>query len=314
MNKNRTPKYLRVSLLSACNLQCSYCLPPGINRPTVVAQDDKLRSAIRFLHGSGINKVRFTGGEPTLYKGLSELISFVKSLNEDIHVAITSNGVLLNKIAEELALAGLDSINISLDTLDPDKFKVFASQDYLKRIISGIDRAAAYINSVKLNSVLIRGVNDDETEKLILFAESRGLDIRFIEFMPNRYSAPGDPRFISSEEIRGRLPWDFQEFPNNSSSAGRYYTAPSLKIRIGFISSVSHPFCESCDRIRLAANGLLYACLYESSNINLFELLMVDPDQAQTEYIKLLQSKQFGGCHGAGKSGAALPSFSAIGG
>ncbi|MCP4583103.1 MAG: radical SAM protein [candidate division Zixibacteria bacterium] len=314
MSKYRTPRYLRVSLLSACNLQCSYCLPPGIKRPTVIAPDDKLRTAIRFLHDSGINKIRFTGGEPTLYKDLPELVSFVKSLDQDVHTAITSNGVHLKTMAKDLALAGLDSVNISLDTLDPDKFKALAGKDYLKRVISGVDAAIAHIGNVKLNSVLIKGVNDDETEKLISFAESRELDIRFIEFMPNRYSPLGDPRFISSEEIRGRLPWDFQALPTDSNSAGRYYIAPSLKARIGFISSVSHPFCESCDRIRLAANGLLYTCLYESSNIDIFKLLAADSNRAQNEYKKLLQSKQFSGCHGAGKSGESLPSFSAIGG
>jgi len=314
VSKNRTPRYLRVSLLSACNLQCSYCLPPGVNRPTVIASDDKLRSAIRFLHGSGINKIRFTGGEPTLCKGLPELVSFVKLLDNGVHTAITSNGVLLNTMAKALSSAGLDSVNISIDTLDPDKFKTLTGKDYLQRVISGIDAASEYIESVKLNSVLIKGVNDNETEKLILFADSRGLDIRFIEFMPNRYSELGDPRFISSEEVRERLPWDFQALPTDSSSAGRYFTSPSLKIRVGFISSVSHPFCESCDRIRLAANGLLYTCLFESSNINLFELLAANHDLAHAEYLKLLKSKQFGGCRGAVKSDTALPSFSAIGG
>jgi molybdenum cofactor biosynthesis enzyme MoaA len=132
--------------------------------------------------------------------------------------------------------------------------------------------------------------------------------------MPNRYSAPGDPRFVSSEEIRNRLPWNFRASPSKSNSAARYYTAISLKIRVGFISSVSHPFCDGCDRIRLTADGLLYACLYDSSNINLFELLAVESEQARAQFNELVRSKQLGGYRRTAGSPIDLPSFSAIGG
>lgn len=314
MSTNRTPRYLRVSLLSACNLQCSYCLPAGKRRPTVLAPDDKVCSAIRFLHRFGIRKVRFTGGEPTLSKDLCGLVSFVKAMDGDVHTAITSNGVLLESKAQVLSSAGLDSANISLDTLDPAKFWALTGRHYLDRVISGIDAAAEYIGNVKLNCVLIRGVNDDEADGLISFADSRGLDIRFIEFMPNRYSAPNDPRFISSEEIRDRLPWDLQASTRKPNSAARYYTTPSLRIRVGFISSVSQPFCDGCDRVRLTADGLLYTCLYDSGNINLFDLLAADSGRARAEFELLVRSKQLGGCHNTINSAATLPSFSVIGG
>jgi molybdenum cofactor biosynthesis enzyme MoaA len=307
---SRTPRYLRVSLLSGCNLRCSYCLPAGKRRPTVLAVDDKVRSAIRFLYRFGIRKIRFTGGEPTLFKGLPGLVSFVKEMDGDVHTAITSNGVLLESTAQALSSAGLDSANISLDTLDPVKFRALTGSDHLNSVISGIDAATEQIGNVKLNCVLIRGVNDDEGDRLISFADSRGLDIRFIEFMPNRYSAPSDPRFISSEEMRDRLPWDFRALPSQPNSAARYYVAPSLSIRVGFISSVSHPFCRGCDRLRLTADGLLYTCLYDSRNMSLFDLLVADSERARAEFKKLLRSKRFGGCHLAG----GLPSFSAMGG
>ncbi|MFQ6007835.1 MAG: radical SAM protein, partial [Candidatus Zixiibacteriota bacterium] len=229
---NCTPRYLRVSLLSACNLRCSYCLPTGGRRPTTLISDDKLRSTIRFLHSFGIRKIRFTGGEPTLHKGLGELVSFVKKVDRNVHTAITSNGVLLESKAQVLSAAGLDSANISLDTLDPVKFRALTGSDNLDRVISGIDAAAEYIGNIKLNCVLIRGVNDDEVDRLISFADSRGLDIRFIEFMPNRFSVPGDPRFISSEEVRNCLPWDLRPTPGQPNSAARYYTVPSLRIRV----------------------------------------------------------------------------------
>ena len=314
MNITRMPGYLRISLLSACNLRCWYCMPSSKFRPTVTTPDNKVRSAIRFLYDFGIRKIRFTGGEPTLSRSLCGMVSFVKEIDGNIHTAITSNGVLLKSKVKSLSAAGLNSVNISIDTLDPVKFHALTGSDCLSSVISGIDAAAEYISQVKLNCVLIRGVNDNEVDKLISFANSRGLDIRFIEFMPNRYSAPGNPRFISGDRIRDRLPWVLQALPDRTNSAARYYSATALKIKVGFISPVSHPFCNTCNRIRLTANGLLYSCLYESSNINLFELLAADLYRAQAEYKKLLQSKQFSGCHGASESDAALPSFSAIGG
>jgi cyclic pyranopterin phosphate synthase len=314
VNYNRTPRYLRLSLLSACNLRCAYCFPRGQRRPTVTAPYESVRSAIRFLHGCGIKKIRFTGGEPTLYGRLSELVSFVKTLDAHIHTAVTSNGVLLKKRAGELSSVGLDSVNVSLDTLDPAKFRALTGRDHLKSVITGIDAAVEHIGSVKLNTVLMRGVNDDEVERLILFAEERGLDLRFIEFMPNRYSSPDDNRFIPSNEIIGRMPWDLQETPKGDRGAARYFAASSLRIRVGFISSVSRPFCAGCDRIRLTADGLLYTCLYDSTNIDLFDLITNRPGEARTELKKLLQSKRFEGYHGSDGEAAGLPSFSAMGG
>ncbi len=306
------PAYLRMSLLSACNLQCSYCRPPGRKRFDTAAPDDKVRAAIRFLHGRGIRKIRFTGGEPTLCKGLCRLVAFIKSLDSGVHTAITSNGVLLASLARSLSEAGLNSANVSIDTLDADKFHALTGRRCLDRVIAGIDAAAKHIGRVKLNCVLIRGFNDGEVERLIRFADDRGLDMRFIEFMPNRYSTPGDPRYISSTEIRGRLPWKLEELPGNPGSAARYYAASSLRIRVGFISSVSHPFCGGCDRIRLTADGLLYTCLYDSRSINIFELLEGSSGRMQEAYERLVESKRFRGCR-AGPD-AALPSFSAIGG
>jgi len=241
VNTNHMPRYLRISLLSACNLRCWYCLPSSKFRPTVTAPDDKVHSAIRFLYDFGIRKIRFTGGEPTLYRNLCGMVSFVKEMDENIHTATTNNGILLKSKAKSLFAAGLNSVNISIDTLDPVKFHALTGSDYLSRVISGIDAAAEYIGQVKLNCVLIRGVNDNEAGKLISFANSRGLDIRFIEFMPNRYNAPGNTQFISSDRIRNRLPWVLQALPDKTNSVARYYSARTLKIKVGFISSVSHP-------------------------------------------------------------------------
>lgn len=314
MKTSCTPRYLRVSLLSNCNLKCSYCRPSDQHQSAVQAPIEKVRAAIRFLHRSGIRKVRFTGGEPTLYKGLPELVSFVKNLDQDVHTGVTSNGILLGPMIRELSDAGLDSVNISLDTLDPARFQALTGRSLHKEVISGIDAAVEHISRVKLNCVLIRGVTDDEIERLILFADNRGLDIRFIEFMPNCYSTPNDPRFISTDEIRTRLPWSFTTLPHEGSSAARYCVSPSLRIRVGFICSVSHPFCSRCDRIRLTADGMLHTCIYDSGGINLFNLLVTDSEIAQIEYEKLVQSKHLKGRRRPDVFDSTLPSFSAMGG
>jgi cyclic pyranopterin phosphate synthase len=279
-----------------------------------MAPEGKVRRAIRFLHGTGIRKVRFTGGEPTLYKNLCGLVEFAKSIDCSIHTAITSNGILLESLAASLSGAGLDSANISIDTLDPVKFHRLTGRSCLKSVIRGIDAAAGQIGRVKLNCVLIRGFNDNEAGKLIAFANDRRLDIRFIEFMPNRYSAPGDPRYISSQEILDRLPWALRPLTDRSHSAARYYSSPSLDIKVGFISSVSRPFCRGCNRVRLTADGLLHTCLYDSNNINLFELIEAEPEIVLSEYRKLIKLKQPGGCRTCADSDITLPSFSAFGG
>ena len=314
MKGNRSPRYLRVSVLSACNLNCSYCRPHGQAEPALVAPVDRLCSAIELLHKAGIRKVRFTGGEPTLYKGLATVVTKVKTIDCNVHTAITTNGVLLNSLAPGLASTGLDSANISLDTLDPQKFHSLTGRDQLEQVVSGIETAAQHIGRVKLNCVLMRGINDSEAHKLIMFAEERGLDIRFIEYMPNRFSAPGDPRFISGDEVRGRLPWNFDPLATKPGSAARYYSAPELKIRVGFISPVSHPFCSGCDRLRLAADGKLYTCLFGSGSLNLFDMMADDSTEAESALENLFELKRSGGCRGGKDTPRDLPSFSTLGG
>ncbi|MBU8933508.1 MAG: radical SAM protein [candidate division Zixibacteria bacterium] len=309
-----TPRYLRVSLLSGCNLNCTYCRPEGQSEPALIADSDRLNSAIEFLLRAGIRKVRFTGGEPTLHKDLAAVVAQVKAMDSGVHTAITTNGVLLGDLAPSLASAGLDSANISLDTLDRVRFQSITGRDQLDNVVHGIETAASYIGLVKLNCVLVRGTNDHEVSDLIRFANDRGLDIRFIEYMPNRFSAPGDPRFISGDEIRGRLPWNLKPSLISPSSATRYYSTLDLSIRVGFISPISHPFCSGCDRLRLAADGMLYACLFDSQAFNLYDVMVAGPRKADAELKKLVELKRFGGCRGAVDRPSELPSFSTLGG
>ena len=305
-------RYLRVSLLTGCNLNCFYCRPD--NQPLCEKVGSRppemFKKAIDLLHQLGVEKVRFTGGEPTLYKQLPALISSVRKLDSFLNIALTSNGLLLGKLAAELAEAGLNSVNISLDTSDDTRFRRITGKDAFRNVVAGIDAAVEHIGSVKLNSVLMRGVNDSDAADLVRFADGRGVDIRFIEFMPSQSAPSGDRRYISGDEIRAQLPFDLTPVASDPAAAACYYTSSQLRIRVGFINPVSHPFCAECDRLRLASDGNLYGCLFSQQAINLFDLLGNEPEAAGEAVAALVRSKKFLGCAGAGE----LPSFIRMGG
>ena len=308
--------YLRVSLLSRCNLNCFYCRPAENERPPGVAQRDPelFKKALELLHRLGVGKVRFTGGEPTLYKKLPDLVEYARSLDSALLLGLTTNGLLLDKLARRLAEAGLDTVNISLDTQDRNRFKSITGVDALDRVVAGINAAIKRIGKVKLNCVLMKGVNDHEAEALVRFADRLAVDIRFIEFMPTRSSPSCDHRFISGDTVRSHLPFDLTPVDSEAAGAARYYQAPELNIRVGFINPVSHPFCAECDRLRLASDGQLYGCLFSSHAVSLFELLERGEDAAETAIDELVNSKQYLGCAGATQSEEDLPSFISMGG
>lgn len=312
MHSKNKLRYLRVSLLTGCNLNCFYCRPDDQPEKEEVARRplEMFEKAIGLLHKLGVEKVRFTGGEPTLYKQLRELIAFTRNLDDSTHIGLTSNGLLLGKLARELAAAGLNSVNISLDTSDATRFKRITGKDAFGKVVAGIDAALEHIETVKLNCVLMRGVNDCDTEALVRFADQRGVDIRFIEFMPSRSAPNRDQRYISGDEIRSRLPFDLTPVDSDPAAAARYYESSQLGIRVGFINPVSHPFCADCDRLRLASDGNLYGCLFSGRAVNLFDLQAMDPDAAAEAVAELVRSKEYLGCAGAER----LPSFIRIGG
>jgi len=311
LNRGRV-RYLRVSLLDSCNLNCFYCRPDSQSTHKEVGSQppEMFERSIELLHQLGVRKVRFTGGEPTLYKQLPRLIAFTRSLGDSHHIALTSNGLLLHQHARELAAAGLDSINISLDTSERERFKRITGKDAFQQVISGIDAALKYIGTVKLNCVLMRGVNDEDAANMVAFADQRGVDIRFIEFMPSRSEPNRDRRYIAGDEIRARLPYELKPVYSDPAAAARYYESPRLNIRVGFINPVSHPFCRDCDRLRLASDGNLYGCLFSGQSTNLFDLLENDPGSSGEAIATLVRSKKYLGCAQAEQ----LPSFIRMGG
>jgi cyclic pyranopterin phosphate synthase len=302
-------------LLSACNLNCAYCRPPGSEKS--VKSDDNhqnFTAAISLLHDVGACKFRFTGGEPTLYKRLDDLVSHVKELSEENQIAITTNGVILADMAEKLAAVGLDSVNISLDTLSRPKFTSLTGCDRLLDVQRGIVAAVQQIPTVKLNSVMIRGTNDDEAKALIEYANELQIPIRFIEYMPTRHYSANREKYISGDELMSRLPYRFLPAQPDGSSAAKYYESPDLDIKVGFINPVSHSFCTECDRLRLASDGRLYSCLFSSQSTNLFAALSEGPEIAKRELSRLVDSKQFVGCSASGRTSSEPPSFTFIGG
>lgn len=314
MNKNLY--YLRVSLLNVCNFNCFYCRPPsfkGYNKRDFT-NSEKFMSAISLLYRMGICKVRFTGGEPTLYRELPDLISHTKNINPKIRTAVTSNGRLLSKLAPILSVAGLDSINISLDTVNPQKFKKITGVDCFDKVIKGIKKAKEHIEDVKLNCVVIKGINDDEYTEMVDFANDLKVDIRFIEYMPARHNAKTDRGYLSGKDTMDSIDHKFYPVETEKSSPARYYGSDTLDIKVGFINSVSQPFCIHCNRIRLAADGSIYTCLFSARKMNVFELLDESPDKAIGTIDDFVMGKQFVGCSLPISGDQFLPSFLEIGG
>ncbi|MFQ5453496.1 MAG: GTP 3',8-cyclase MoaA [Candidatus Zixiibacteriota bacterium] len=307
--------YLRVSLLNSCNLNCFYCRPlTNIEEKKYLTQINKFASSIKLLYSTGVRKVRFTGGEPTLYKNLPELISYTKKLDNSIHTSLTSNAVLLQKKARILAESGLDSINISVDTLDRKKFYHLTGENKLTDVLKGIIACLKFIPKVKLNTVMIKGFNDNEVNRLIKFADNLKVDIRFIEYMPTKYTASEYKEFIAGDDIKNNLPFALEPAKSDPSTAARYYRSPDLNIKVGFINPVSHSFCSQCNRIRLTSDGQLYSCLFSTDSFNLFDALKYGYDNASQLIHKLIHEKSFSGCSPFQSSLNNLPSFVNMGG
>jgi len=224
----------------------------------------------------GIRKIRLTGGEPTVRKDLSYLVSMLSALPGIEEVTMTSNGILLAETLDELHRAGLSRVNISLDTLRPERFRAITRRDGIAKVLAAIDQALSLnMHPVKLNVVVMRGVNDDELLDFADFAIRKRVTVRFIEFMPFAGNRWQSEYFISSDEIRERLSRTYALRPlgEETSSSAREWEISGQETRIGFISPVSNHFCASCNRLRLTVDGALRTCLLSNAEISLRDLL-----------------------------------------
>lgn len=280
----RRVTYLRVSVTDRCDFRCVYCMgesPTFLPRARILTLEE-IADVCRHFCALGVHKIRITGGEPLVRKNimwLMEELGRMTGLNE---LTLTTNGSQLSRYARPLKDAGVRRLNISLDSLNAERFYKLTRVDQLDRVLSGIDAAlAADFDRVKLNSVILKNRNHDEVNDLVQFAVARGLDISFIEEMPLGVITDHEraETFYSSSDIRRDLAANFTLTPTTESSGGpsRYFRVAGTDTRVGFISPHSHNFCSQCNRVRLTAEGRLLLCLGQEHSIDLKRVIRTHP-------------------------------------
>jgi len=271
----RTMNYLRVSVTERCNFRCQYCMP---EKPFSWVPKENLLSFeelflfIKAAMDEGVNKIRITGGEPLLREDLDTFVKMIHDHNPNVDLALTTNGYLLPQVAQKLKDAGLKRLNISLDSLKPEVAQKIAQKDVLAQVLKGIDKALEVGLGVKINMVPLKGINDDEIIDVMEYCMDRGIKIRFIEYMENRH-ANIDLRGMHGKEILAKVKEKY-----TIHALGREGASPSFNYRIeengyefGLIDPHKHDFCESCNRIRLTAEGFLIPCLYFDEAMSIAE-------------------------------------------
>jgi GTP 3',8-cyclase len=316
---------LRVSLTDRCNLRCTYCMPadglPWLPRRELL-DDAEITRLIRIaVEMLGVREVRFTGGEPLLRPGLEAIIAAASRLDPQPELSVTTNGIGLARRAAPLADSGLTRINVSLDTLQPERFRQLARRDRLADVLAGLDAAArAGLRPVKVNAVLMRGINDDEAPQLLRFCLDHGFDLRFIEQMPlDADHTWRRDNMITAAEILTALSAQFTlapvDEPRGSAPAERWLVdgGPAT---VGVIGSVTRPFCSACARTRLTADGQIRNCLFSTAETDLRGLLRDGADDlvVAERWRQAMWGKAAG--HGIDTPGfvGASRSMSAIGG
>jgi len=296
--RGRPLRDLRISVIDQCNFRCGYCMPKEVfHKDYVFLSRDELLSfaeitrLARVFLGLGVEKLRITGGEPLLRKGLEELIADLAALKtisgQPVEIALTTNGVLLAQKAQALRDAGLNRVTVSLDALDPNRFRQMAglTDSSPDQVLAGIAAAQAAGLRVKVNTVIQKGVNDAEILPIAEKFRELGPTVRFIEFMDvgNSNDWHAD-QVVASEEVIARISQSFplvpvgRSTPNEVSERWRYRDLPNVEV--GVISSISKPFCGECSRARISSEGLLYTCLFASSGFDLRQAVRAQPDDA----------------------------------
>ncbi len=267
----RKISYLRLSVTDLCNLRCRYCMPEeGIpKRPhDEILTFEELTEIVGAAVELGVTKVRITGGEPLVRRGITDLCADLRAIPGLKELAVTTNGVLLPELAKPLKEAGVDRVNISLDTLDPVKYRELTRCGELQQVLDGIEAAReAGLAPIKLNAVLMGGFNDDEIEDLVELTRTRDLQMRFIELMPVGPGASFAPEaFIPCTEVLARVP---ELVPEGHAGVSRQYRLPGGAGTVGLITPISHEFCSECNRIRVTSDGKLKPCLHSAEEIPL---------------------------------------------
>ena len=284
---NRNIEYARISLTDRCNLRCQYCMPEaGVTkmRHSDILTLEEILTVVKILAALGIRKVRLTGGEPLLRKGIVKLIGDIKSVDGIEQVMLTTNGVLLDSMAEDLINTGLDGINLSLDTLDADIFNSITRRNLFVNVKGGLDKILNSGVQLKINCVPIAGLNDSDILKIVTLAKSYNIKVRFIELMPIGEAvhfkgiATSALKSLIESQFGSLIP-HYELRISNYPGPATYFSLSGFKGQIGFIDALEHKYCASCNRVRLTSDGFLKLCLNSNAGLDVKALLRSGADE-----------------------------------
>ena len=278
---SRKISYLRVSVTDLCNLRCVYCMPPGgseLSRKEEILSLEEILRLIKHGVSLGVNKIRITGGEPLVRKGIISLVKHIAEIKGIDDIAMTTNGVFLKEFATELKSSGLSRLNISLDTMRKDRFHAITRGGNIADVFDGVEAVLkAGFKGTKLNAVIMRGDNDDEIHDFVRYIMERDIELRFIELMASGWKDMVDEdRFMPTSEIMERVREIGELVPDKQRVGGGPATIYRIKGAlgsIGFISAVSKPFCKTCNRLRLTSDGKLRSCLLTGGEVDIKDIL-----------------------------------------
>ncbi len=285
----REIKYLRISVTDRCNLRCRYCMPEeGVflkEHENILSEDEMVR-AVRIASELGVSKVRITGGEPLVKKNILSLSERIAAIPGIEDLAVTTNGTMLLQLAKPLKAAGIKRLNISLDTLKPDRYRYISRTGELAGALAGLDAALVCgFDKIKINCVLIGGFNNDEIRDMAELTLKYPVDVRFIELMPMVANAFGPDAFLKVDTVTEILP---EAEPKDNDGVARLYALPGAFGNIGLISPVSNHFCSECNRIRLTADGKLKPCLHSGDE---YSIKGLTEDETRDMFIKAIAAK-----------------------
>ncbi|MCL2321392.1 MAG: GTP 3',8-cyclase MoaA [Oscillospiraceae bacterium] len=287
-NLNRSINYLRISITDNCNLRCIYCMPKEgaiYHKEDEMITLDEAFTFVKIFSQLGIEKVRITGGEPLLRTGICKLVKNIRSIDSIREIGLTTNGILLPRYLDELYESGLTTLNVSLDTTDEEKYRKMTRIGNVREVIGAIKKAKEYNLKVKLNSLIIHDFNEDEIDSLVQFAIENDVILRFIELMPIGYGKT--LKGFKNDDIKKKIEekYTLKEFDDDelgsSKGPAEYYKLGDTDKLIGFISPISHCFCETCNRVRITSDGKLKECLYYEGNLDLKEELRKGTSQEE---------------------------------
>lgn len=267
-NYQRRITYLRISLTDRCDLRCFYCMPKNFTEyenPSDWLSPEELERVVQAFSRLGVRRVRLTGGEPTLRRNIEDIVHRIAAVPEIDDISLSTNGIRFAPLAKQLHQAGVTRLNVSLDTLRPDRFKEITGGGHLVRVLNGLHSARnAGFDPIKINMVVLRGINDDEVTDMVSFCLENNFTLRFIEAMPmGSTGCSATSHYLDLAEVEERLGKYYDLEPSTMDGGGpaRYVRVTGTSLRIGFITPMSQHFCATCNRVRLGVDGTIYPCL-----------------------------------------------------